>query len=64
MVMIVKPGNTIPIRSERGPNESNPLYSSILVAVILCSILTTIFTAARLITKRLVSTYGPEDCEC
>ncbi len=41
----------------------NPLYPTTLVTVLLCSILTTIFTAARLITKRLMSKYNIEDCE-
>lgn len=41
----------------------NPMYPTTLVTVLLCSILTTIFTAARLITKRLMSKYNIEDCE-
>lgn len=43
---------------------SNPNYTVILVSVILCSILTTTFTAARLTTKHLVSKLNLEDCEC
>lgn len=64
MVMIAKPANTRPPRSEQGLNELNPLYPSILATVVLCSILTTIFAAARLIAKRLISAYNIEDCEC
>ena len=41
----------------------NTLYPYILATVLLCSILTTLFAAARLITKRLISTYDIEDCE-
>lgn len=37
------------------------MYPTILATVILCSILTTVFAAARLIAKRLTSTYGLED---
>lgn len=40
----------------------NPLYSIILATVVLASILTTFFTAARLFTKQLVSNYNVEDC--
>ena len=47
-----------------GPNDTNPLYPVILATAILCSILTTIFAAARLVTKRLTSKYDLEDCEC
>ncbi|CAF9928118.1 hypothetical protein IMSHALPRED_007390 [Imshaugia aleurites] len=61
MVMIAKPANTRPPRSEQGLNELNPLYPSILATVVLCSILTTIFAAARLIAKRLISAYNIED---
>ena len=64
MVMIAKPANTRPPRSEQGLNELNPLYPSILATVVLCCILTTIFAAARLIAKRLISAYNVEDCEC
>lgn len=48
---------------EPGFLSPNTLYPSILATVLLCSILTTLFTAARLITKRLVSTYDVEDCK-
>ena len=48
---------------EPGFTSPNTLYPSILATVLLCGILTTLFTAARLITKRLISTYDVEDCE-
>ncbi len=64
MVMVTKPGIVSPLRPEPGQNEFNSLYPIILATVILCSVLTTVFTAARLFTKRLISSYGPEDCEC
>lgn len=43
-----------------GPNT---LFPPILATVLLCSIVTTFFTAARLTTKRLISKYDVEDCE-
>ena len=46
-----------------GFTSPNTLFPSILATVLLCSILTTLFTAARLTTKRLISTYDVEDCE-
>ena len=45
-------------------NVSNPIYTFILVSVVLCSILTTLFTAARLTTKHVVSRLHLEDCGC
>ena len=45
-------------------NVSNPIYASTLGLVVLCSILITLFTAARLTTKHLVSRLQLEDCEC
>lgn len=62
--MTASPGHGTPLRPKPGPNGSNTLYPTILATVILCSILTTVFAAARLIAKRLTSTYGLEDCEC
>ncbi|KAF6234091.1 hypothetical protein HO173_007510 [Letharia columbiana] len=59
--MTASPGHAAPLRPKPGPNGSNTLYPTILATVILCSILTTVFTAARLIAKRLTSTYGLED---
>ena len=53
-----------PSESEPYYGNPNPLYGFTLVTVILCSSLTTIFTAARLVTKRLTAKYGIEDCEC
>ena len=41
----------------------NTLFPFLLATVLLCSVLTIVFTAARLITKRLISTYDVEDCE-
>ncbi len=64
MVMVTKPGIVSPLRPEPGQNELTSLYPIILATVILCSVLTTVFTAARLFTKRFISNYGPEDCEC
>lgn len=46
-----------------GFTTPNTLYPSILATVLLCGILTTLFTAARLIAKRWISTYDVEDCE-
>lgn len=42
---------------------SNPIYPFIIVSVVLCTILTIVFTAARLATKYLVSRLDFEDCE-
>ena len=39
------------------------LFPVIIAAVTLCSISTTVFVFARLATKRLISTYGAEDCK-
>lgn len=64
MVMVTKPENRSPRRPGSGPNNSDPLYPIILATVVIGSILTTAFTAARLITKRLVLSYEIEDCEC
>ena len=64
MVMTTAPGETRQPKPGNGPNDTNPLYPAILATVILGSILTTIFTAARLVTKRLISNYDLEDCEC
>lgn len=49
-----------PIPGFTGPNT---LFPPILATVLLCGILTTFFTAARLTTKRLISKYDVEDCE-
>ena len=43
--------------------SGNTLFPSLLATVLLCGILTTLFTAARLTTKRLISSYGVEDCK-
>lgn len=48
---------------EPGFTSPNTLYLPILATVLLCGILITLFTAARLVTKRLISTYDVEDCE-
>ena len=48
---------------EQDFSSRNTLFPSILATVLLCGILTTLFTAARLITKRFVSSYDVEDCE-
>ena len=47
------------------PNSGipNPLYGATLATVILCCSLTTIFTAARLVTKYLTAKFGVEDCK-
>ena len=52
-----------PLESEPYYGNQNPLYRFALATVILCSSLTTIFTAARLVAKRLTAKYGIEDCE-
>lgn len=62
MVMTTSPGHKPLLRLESGPNESNTMYPVILATVVLCSTLTTIFTAARLITKHFISAYNLEDC--
>ena len=41
----------------------NTIYPFILATVLVCGISTTLFAAARLVTKRLISTYDIEDCE-
>lgn len=58
------PADKPPLGLQPHFDSTNPLFPSLLATVLLCSILTTIFTAARLIAKRLVSTYSVEDCEC
>ena len=64
MATTTAPVNTPSLGPIPDPHAPNPLYPFILATVLLCSILTTIITAARLITKRLVSTYSYEDCGC
>ena len=59
----IEPAQIPALGSEPGFSSANTLYPSVLATVLLCVILTTLFTAARLITKRLVSTYDIEDCE-
>ncbi len=59
-----EPADIPPLGQNPDFNVSNPLYTSILVSVVLCSILITLFTAARLTTKHLVSRLHLEDCEC
>ena len=64
MVMLNGPDTRPPVRLEPRPTGPNPLLSTIIAAVVLCSILTTTFTAGRLFTKRFISKYEFEDCEC
>ena len=59
-----EPADIPPPGQEPDFDASNPIYAFILVSVVLCSILTTLFTAARLTTKHLVSRFHLEDCEC
>ena len=44
-------------------NAPNPLYPVILTTVVIATTFTTVFTAARLITKAVVARYNVEDCE-
>lgn len=64
MAMITELESTALLRPEPTPNDSNTLYPVILITAILCTILTTAFTAARLIAKRMILAYELEDCEC
>lgn len=61
--MGTKPEDASSFRPEHGSNASSPLLPAILAAVILCSVLTTVFTAARLTIKRLSAAYDLCDCE-
>ena len=61
--MGTKPEDASSFRPEHGSNALNPLLPAIVAAVILCSIFTTVLTAARLIIKRLSSTYELHDCK-
>ena len=63
MSTAIEPAEIRSLGQEPGFASPNTLFPSILATVLLCGILTTSFTAARLITKRLVSTYDVEDCE-
>ena len=63
MSTAIEPAGSHPLGLESGFIGPNTIYPSILATVLLCAILTTFFTAARLITKRLISTYDVEDCE-
>lgn len=63
MSTAIEPAEISSLGQESGFASPNTLFPSILATVILCSSLTTLFTAARLTTKRLVSTYDVEDCE-
>lgn len=63
MSTAIEPAGTLSLGPEPGFLSRNTLYPPILATVLVCGILTTLFTAARLLTKRLVSTYGVEDCE-
>lgn len=62
--MADEPADFPPPGQKPGFNVSNSMYPFILVSVVLCSILTTLFTAARLTTKHIVSRLDLEDCEC
>ena len=63
MSTIIQLAEVRSLGQKAGFASPNTLFPSILATVLLCGILTTFFTAARLITKRLVSTYDVEDCE-
>ena len=63
MSTVIEPAEMRSLGQKPGFATPNTLFPSILATVLLCGILTTFFTAARLITKRLVSTYDVEDCE-
>lgn len=61
MSTAVDPAETSSLGLKAGFTTPNTLYPSILATVLLCGILTTLFTAARLIAKRWISTYDVED---
>ena len=63
MSTIIQAAEMGSLSQKSGFASPNTLFPSILATVLLCGILTTFFTAARLITKRLISTYDVEDCE-
>ena len=63
MSTATEPAELPSLAPEPGFTSSNTLLPSIFAAVLTCGILTTLFTAARLITKRLISKYDVEDCE-
>ena len=57
------PIEALPPLSDSDFTGPNHLFPVLKATVLLCSILVTLLTAARLVTKRLVSTYNTEDCE-
>lgn len=61
MAMVTELESTALLKPEPKPNDSNTLYPVILATAILCTILTTAFTAARLIAKRMILAYELED---
>ncbi len=63
MSTAIDPSRVLSLGLEHEFSSRNTLFPLILATVLLCGILTTLFTAARLITKRFVSTYDVEDCE-
>ena len=63
MSTAIEPAGTPSLGLESDFIGPNTIYPSILATVLLSGILTTFFTAARLTTKRLISTYDVEDCE-
>ena len=61
--MVPTPGGTSSSKERYGPDDIDTLLPAIVTAVVLCSILTTGFTAARLLTKLLTKTFDIDDCE-
>ena len=59
---ISTPADVPPPGVEPNFDGCNPLFSIILTTTLLCGILTTLFASARLITKRIVSSFNVEDC--
>lgn len=62
--IVDEPADIPPAGQKLDFDVPNPIYPSILVCVVLCTILTTLFAAARLTTKHVVSRLDLEDCEC
>ena len=57
------PTSLVPPVSDPAYSKTSALLPTIEATTLLCSILITFFTVARLIAKRLKSKYNTEDCE-
>jgi len=63
MATTAEPAGLPPLGLKPDIDSPSPIFPFIVATVVLCSVLTTVFTAARLVTKRLVSECDIEDCK-